>query len=188
MRLLKSILLIPVIFLVACSDTLEYDDDDVAAVVMGNEITIGDLRFLVPDEDVLNAIDGMVKAELAKYEIENMDLDMEEEVLSEGENVQEYPPEDVNTSWAKSTREFAEKQAEKFDMDPEEYFNQYTKITTEQSAYVVAFIEEKIGEPEGGDEETKAYSEKADELLDQLMEEHEDDFEVFIRPSDSAED
>ena len=42
-------MLIFFIFLVGCSDSLKYSDEEVAAIVRGEEITIGELRFLYPD-------------------------------------------------------------------------------------------------------------------------------------------
>ena len=51
------------------SDIAKYDDEDVAAIVRGEEITIGDLRFLFLDDQILESLDGTIKAKLAEQEV-----------------------------------------------------------------------------------------------------------------------
>lgn len=175
------LLLILVIFIAACTNTLQYNKDEVAAVVKGKEITIGDLRFLYPDDQVMEMIDGTVKLTLAVQEAKEMRLDVAEEIKQYDEMMGELPPENAQNPTSNSIREFAEKQAKKLGMAPEEFHEKYIKITSEQSAYVNAYIGEMLGEPDGDEEAIEEYNDRANQLLDELVKENENEIEILIK-------
>ncbi|GFZ87623.1 hypothetical protein GCM10010978_29270 [Compostibacillus humi] len=62
-------------------------------------------------------------------------------------------------------------------MDPEEYFEKYLERNHEISVYVIAYIEEMIGEPTTDEE----YMEKANKLLDDLADENADKVQILIK-------
>lgn len=165
----------------ACSDSFEYDNEDVVAIVRGEEITIGEIRFLYPDDKVLNNIEDTVKTELIVQEAKRMNLDVSKEIEETIQAMGDYPPEDVDTPAAESIRTFAEPQAKKLGMEPKEYYEAYIEKTTEMNAYVNQYIYEVLGEPDpelGIDE----YNEMVNHYIDQLIELNNDDIQIFINP------
>ncbi|WP_164669843.1 hypothetical protein [Virgibacillus doumboii] len=176
---LKSIFVAFLIFMVGCTDTIGYADDEVAAIVRGEEITIGELRFLYTDDKVLEMIEPTVKAKLAVQEAKEMNMDVSEQVEESVEFGGELPPEDVDTEPANSVRDFAESQANKLGMDTEEYYKKYVEKNMEVSAYVTSYFEEKLGEPTKDNFEE--YNEQTNQLLQDLVEENEDEIEILIK-------
>lgn len=133
------------ILMVGCSEVSGYDDTDVAATVRGNEITVGDLRFLYPDDTALDYLEGAISVELVKQEVKDMSLDISDN-LSDNDNwFMELPPKNTKDEDGKQIRKFAEAQAKKLDMEPEEYQREYAKKIDEQNAYMVTYLEEKPG-------------------------------------------
>ncbi|MCT2534372.1 hypothetical protein NC661_15000 [Aquibacillus koreensis] len=174
-KVFMGVLLTGLIFIVGCNEDFDYENEEVAAIVRGEEITIGELRFLYPDKKALDNLDGTIKATLAIQEAKKMDLDVSEEMKEiEGANV--YPEEANNSETAKNIRQFAHTQAAKFGMEPEEYYKEYTEKTREISFYVVGYIEEMIGEADD-----KAFTEQANKLLDDLVEENRDEINIRIQ-------
>ncbi len=55
LKVVQLSILIPFIFMVGCSGLSKYDDNEAAAIVKGQEITVGDLRFLYPDDTALDS-------------------------------------------------------------------------------------------------------------------------------------
>lgn len=162
------------------SDIAKYDDEDVAAIVRGEEITIGDLRFLFLDDQILESLDGTIKAKLAEQEVKRLNIDVSQELQEIQEmkhDIGIYPPEDLDTEFGEGIREFAETQAAKLGMDPEEYFEKYLERNHEISVYVIAYIEEMLGEPTTDEE----YMEKANKLLDDLADENADEVQILIK-------
>lgn len=176
-KMLRCLYFICFIFLVGCNELSKYDDTDVVAIVRGEEITIGELRFLFPDETVLEQLDGTIKAKLAIQEAKKMNLDVSEELQEIKKMNNFYPPEDEDSEFANGIREFANTQSKKLGMEPEEYYKQYLEITEEISVYVVAYLAEMLGEPEGG---AVGYNEKANKVLDELVEKNETDIKILI--------
>ncbi len=180
--LIRYLFLICMFFIVGCNEReiSNYDDHAVAAIVRGEEITVGDLRFLYPDEKILEYLDGTIKAKLAEQEIRKLNLDMSQKLqeIQELKNtIGVYPPEEDDTEMANDTREFAESQSSKLGMEPEEYYEKYFEQAQESSVYVTAYVEEMLGEPQGDGEE---YTKKANELLDKLAEENEEEIKILI--------
>lgn len=172
---LKYVFFIVLLFIAGCTNTLSYHDNDIAAIVRGKEITIGELRFLYPDEKVLDMIEEAVKVELVMQEVKRMNLDVLgednenhiEDILLSNQELVPFP-------------EFTEKQAQKLGIESGNFNEEYLKIITEQNAYMVTYIQEMIGEPEGIDEELKKYSESANHLLNRLVKENQDEIEILI--------
>ncbi|MUK87810.1 hypothetical protein GMD78_05265 [Ornithinibacillus sp. L9] len=176
-KLISFVVFVSFIFLIGCTNSIKYNDEDVAAIVRGEEITIGELRFLYQDQKLLDVIDGVVKAELAVQEAKKMNLDVSKEIKETIEARGGYPPDDIDNPTAKSIREFAEPQAKKLGMDPGEYYEKYIEITTTTVAYINAYVHEILGEPGDNVEE---YDERANQLLNDLVEENEDEIEILI--------
>ncbi|WP_217585831.1 hypothetical protein [Lentibacillus saliphilus] len=183
LKLFKYACLISLLLIVGCTNDIGHDDDAIAAVVRGEEITIGDLRFLYPDEKVLEMIEGTVKVELVTQEAKRLDLDISDQTKNRVEQFGFLPPGDVETPWANDVRQFAEAQAEKLDMDPDAYYEQYVEITSEQSAYMTAYIEGKLDISNIDVDNSDAFNEKANQLLDDLMKQYEDEIDIRIKQS-----
>lgn len=159
-----------------------YNNDDLAAVVRGEEITVGELRFLFSDDKILDYLDGLITAKLAIQETKRLNIDVSEQV--------EMIDSQRNSSLKSAVMdEFVVSQAKKLGMNPEEYYEKHLEITTEMSAYVVAYVRAILGEPvidELADPEElrkqlSAYDEQANKLLNNLVEENRDEIEIFIR-------
>lgn len=170
-----------IVFLVGCSEALEYDDEEVVAIVRGEEITIRELRFLYPDDRVLNNIEDAVQTELMVQEAKRMNLDVTKKIEETVQAMEGYPLEGVDTPAAESIRTFAEPQAKKLGMEPKEYYEAYIEKTTETNAYVNQYLYEMLGEPDpelGIDE----HNEMVHHYLEQLIELNADDIQIFINP------
>ncbi len=76
LKVLQFSVLILLIFMAGCSSVSKYDDNKAAAIVKGQEITIGDLRFLYPDDTALDYLDWAIRVELVKQRVKEMDLDI----------------------------------------------------------------------------------------------------------------
>lgn len=177
-RLSSYIFLICLVFIAGCNNISKYDDEDVAAIVRGKEITVGELRFLYPDDKALEYLDGTIKLKLAIQEAKKLNLDVSQE-LQEMQDTKSkvgiYPAEDNDT--ANDMRKFEEAQSEKLRMDPDEYSEQHFEVTQEINIYVIAYIEKMLGEYKNDLE----YTEQADQLLDDLVEENEDEIQILIK-------
>ncbi|MFS0824694.1 hypothetical protein [Bacillus sp. 1P02SD] len=172
-----SIIVIYLIILTGCSDSPKYNDEDVAAIVRGEEITIGELRFLYSDAEILTMIDGTIKAKLVIQEAKKMNIDVSKEVKETIEALGDYPPDHIDTEAANSIREFAEPQAKKLGLAPEVYYKKYIEKSTETSAYINSYIQEVLGEPM---DDIEKYNQQANKQLNELVEENEDEIKVLI--------
>jgi len=188
MRRFASVMFLScLIFLAGCNSISKYDDEDVAAIVRGEEITVGELRFLFPDDKILDNLDGMIKATLAVQEAKRLDLDVSEklqEIQETKSSVLElYPTKEDESEKAKDMRQFAESQAKKLNMDFDEYIVKHYEKMSEISAYMIAYIEKKLGQPfeSVGVDEAEEFDKKANELLDKLVEDHTDEIEKIIK-------
>lgn len=179
-RLLSNIFLILIIFLVGCgSDKMSgYDDSDIAALVRGEELTIGDLRFLYPDDKILENLEGTIKAKLVEQEVKEMNLDVSQksqEIRDEEGLTNTFLEENHN-------QEFTSAQATKLEIESEEYIAKYIEKTQEMTIYLAIYVEEKIGKlndfSESGIEE---YNYIANGLLDELIKENEQEIQRFVK-------
>ena len=164
------------IFIVGCSNSLNYKDEDVAAMVRGEEITVGDLRLLYTDDKVMSNLEGTVKAMLIMQEAKDMNMDVTEEIE---QAIRPYPLEDTGDKLANSIQEFAKSQGKKLGMGPEEYYMKYQEVTAEMGAYVNAYVMEMLGETDM--EDLEQFDERANQLIDDLMEKYKDEIEIYIK-------
>ncbi|WP_233204438.1 hypothetical protein [Sporosarcina sp. P17b] len=172
------------ILLSGCSGIAKYDHDDPAAIVNGQEITVGDLRFFFPDKTALNYLDGAIRVELVKQEVKKMDLDISGHLETDDDVFAVLPPEGTEDPNGKQIREFAESQAKKFDMDPKEFQREYTRRLNEQNAYMLTYLEEKIGPyhfDNDNDDGITDYNEESNQLLEELAEQNKEGIEVLIK-------
>lgn len=177
-----------VFLLVGCNFTVKsnlelnnYTDDDIVAIVKGKEITIGDLRFVYPDEKVLENIDGYIKQELIFQEAKKMNLNLSKDIKMQKETLISSVANENNT-FGQEMRQFIKSQANKLKMTEDEYLEQYINITTKQNAYISEYVLQKFPMSETNDiAEIDKYDKKVNEYLDELMKENEDEIEVFIK-------
>lgn len=182
-KYIKLLIFIPLVFFVGCSDetTFTHPNDEIVAIVNEEEITIKDLRILYNDEQALNRLDATIKATLVMQEVERLGLDISADMQEDIEMRKQLLTKDTENEALQANRKFAESQAEKFDMEMEDYYEEYVTITAKINASMVGYVHEKLGPPENHNEETiEDYNKKANELLDELVKEHEDDIEILL--------
>lgn len=167
-------LLLIVLVITGCNK----EDENVAAVVRGEEILVEDMRLLYPDDVLPEMVDEMIKATLVEQEVKKMEIDISEKVSEIKESYGEYPSDDEQSAEAQSIRAFAQPQAEQLHMEPEEYYEAYVQASAKQTAYVHAYMDVILG---GMDDEAlgiEEYSHHANDMLDELVEINEDAIEV----------
>jgi len=164
------------------SSIKDYNDNDIAAIVKDKEITIGELRFLYPDEEVLENIEGAVKLELILQEAKRMDLDVSDNKDLQTETMLLLPLRDSEDPFGKSMIKFIESQAQKLGMEPKEYYKKYAEIRSEQIAYINGYTQEMFGEPDAYNEDgIEEYNKKANDFLNELVKEHKEKIEILIK-------
>ncbi|MGP4108886.1 hypothetical protein [Virgibacillus sp. L01] len=182
-KVVQFSVLILLIFMAGCSSVSKYDDNEAAAIVKGQEITIGDLRFLYPDDTALDYLDWAIRVELVKQKVKEMGLDISDKLSDERDGgwFGELPPANTNDEGGKQIRNFAESQARKLDMEPEEFQREYAKKIEKQNAYLITYFEKKLGLSEFDDEKgMEEFNKEYDHLLEELVEDNEDEIEVLI--------
>ncbi|AXH99835.1 hypothetical protein DV702_08855 [Sporosarcina sp. PTS2304] len=180
-KLTITFALFSLLILSGCSSIAKYGNEEPAAIVNGEVITVYDLRLLFPDEKALSYLDGAIQMELAKQEVEKMGLDISKHLEEEEDWFSILPPEDADDENTKQIRDFAKSQAKKLNMTPEEFQRAYAKKLNEQNAYLLTYLEKKLGPYEYDSETgTADYNEKANRLLEELAEQHKDEIEVLI--------
>ncbi|MDQ0350327.1 hypothetical protein J2R98_000130 [Alkalibacillus filiformis] len=181
-KLIYITILASLVFIAGCSGS-QYDLDDPAAVVKGEEITVGDVLFVynADDDELPGAVDAYVTEYLIMQEAQNMGIDVSEEVEMHGQFLGGYPSEDVDTDQANQIRQFAESRAELFDMEPETFLEEYTRKRAEVSAYSNAFFEEHVDFEElDADEDIEEVDATIQQMINDLYEEYEDEIDVHI--------
>ncbi|MDQ0350323.1 hypothetical protein J2R98_000126 [Alkalibacillus filiformis] len=181
-KLIYTTILASLIFIAGCTGS-QYDLDDPAAVVKGEEITVGDVLFVynADDDELPHAVDTYVMEYLLMQEAKEMGIDVSEEVEMAVESMGRYPSEAVDTDQANQIRQFAESRADLFDMDPETYHEEYTRKRAELSQHSNAFAEEYVDVDElDTDENIEEADETMQQIINDLLEEYEDEIEVFI--------
>jgi len=160
----------------------DFNDNDIAAIVKVEEITIGELRFLYPDEEVLQNIEGTVKIELIMQEAKRMNLDISDDKDLQTETMLSLPLRDKEDPFGKSMIEFIETQAQKLGMEPKEYYKKYVEIRSEQIAYINAYTQEMFGEPDAYNEDgLEIYNKKTNDFLNEFVKEHKKDIKILIK-------
>lgn len=166
--------------LAGCSNLSRYDDDEPAAIVRGKEITVGELRFIFADQQALDYLPGAIQLELVKQEVEKQGLDISKYLQPEGDVFAELPPADTEDPTGIQIREYAEAQAKKLQMKPEEYQREFARRLDEQNAYMLTYLDEILG-PDYIEEDTLELNQEVNQLLEELVEENQDEIEVLIK-------
>ncbi|GKV56826.1 hypothetical protein NCCP2222_27730 [Sporosarcina sp. NCCP-2222] len=158
----------------------DYDDSDVAAIVRDKEITIGEMRFLYADEEVLSSIDDAVRMELMIQEAKKMNTDVPDKIDSMRKTWETMSLDDIEME--NSQRSFIKSQARKLGMEPEEYFKEWIEITSVRSLYIMEYTQKAVRQLEASnDEELAAYNKEVSEHLDELVKGNEKDIKILIR-------
>lgn len=177
------VVLLGATILASCSSLSTYEDDEVAAIVNNHEITIGDLRFLYPDDSALDYLNSAIEVELIKQEVQEMNLDISPHLTGE-KNLDEFeklPPENTEDEGGKQVRAYAIAQAKKLDMSPEEFQKQYGKKINEQNAYINTYLEEKLGRGNINDMTwMEEFGEDYRQLVENLVKKNNNDIKVLI--------
>lgn len=126
-------------------------------------------------------LQGTIKSRLVIQEVKKMNLDISKEIDEEIELRKTFHQKDSSDSILNANKEFAEAQAKKLGMKPEEYYKEYVKVTSLQNVSMNAYIEEMLGEPKADEKEIEKYNEKANSLLNELVKENEDEIEILIK-------
>lgn len=159
-----------------------YADSDVAAIIRGQEITIGDLRFMYADEDVLTSIEGAAQTELVFQEAQRLEMgeDLPAKIESVKESLKTASLADI--PFEQKERDFFKSQAKKLGMNVEDYYKEYMLIRTEKDWYILTFWDEGFRRFNHSEEEFDAYNEELTEFMNEFMKKNEDDIEVLINP------
>ena len=174
-------LFICLLILSGCMNSSTYNDEDVAAIVRGEEISVGYLRFLYPDDVITEMVDEVVKAKLAEQEVKRMNIDITSKLIEKEESYGKYPQDELYSAETQSIRAFADPQAEKLGIDPREYYKKYTKVSAEMVAYINAYTSEILGGLEDDEFGIEEYMQHADEELDDLVEQNKNEIEIRIK-------
>lgn len=174
-------LLICLFIFSGCMNSESSKDEDVAAIVRGEEITIDHLRLLYSDDAIADMIDEAVKAKLAEQEVKKMNIDVSKKVKELKKSYGTYPKDEQHNTKAQSIRAFADPQAKKLHMDPEEYYKKYTEASTEKSAYINTYVAEVLGELEDDELGIEEYKQHENELLEDLVENNKDKIDIRIK-------
>jgi len=174
-------LLICMFIFSGCMNSAAYKDEDIAAIVRGEEITVGELRFLYPDDAIEETVDGVVKAKLAEQEAKRMDIDISEQIKEVEGSYGNYPQDDLNSPKADSIRSFAKPQAKKLGMNPKEYYEEYTEVSATMTAYVNAYTSVILGGIEDDEFGIEEYNQHANEVLDNLIDLNKDAIEIRVK-------
>ncbi|MFD2639249.1 hypothetical protein [Piscibacillus salipiscarius] len=178
----KILLLVCLSILAACSNSSNYNQDDVAAIVRGEEITVGDIRFFkqVNDKELPEAVMAHVRNKLIVLEAKEMGITVSGEELNKAQEAFPYPKESVKSEQANEIRDFAESQADQFNMEPREYYQEFVRRSAKNSQYQQKFWKQKLGKPESEKEQIMT-NEKGQKIMDELLEKYEDEIEIIIK-------
>lgn len=183
MKFVRLFMLVALLFVGGCTnkDIADYNDDDIAAIVRGEEVTVGELRILYTEEKILDMIDGTIKMKLVVQEAKRMNLDVTDEIEQEVATKMNILLDDTKGSSWESIRDFAEVQSEKLGITKEIFYERYIELTTVQNTYMNAYVEELLGEHGEGVDDLQEYNRRANDLLNELVAKHEAEIEVLIK-------
>lgn len=156
--------------LLVLSGCMNDKDGDIAAIVRGEEITIGDMRLLYPDDVLGEMVDDVVKAKLAEQEVKKMNIDISKHVKEIEESYGSYSGGEQSSAESQSIRAFADPQAKKLDMDPHEYYETYKEKSAEMTAYINVYVSKILGGIKDDEFGIEEYHHHANEVLDDLAE------------------
>lgn len=169
-----------VFLLAGCSNSLKYSNEEVAAIVRGEEITIGELRFLYTDDIVLEMVEQRIKDVLVIQEAKKLNIDVSENVKTIVETFGDYPlSKNFDAEYANLIGKFVESQAKKLGLDPQKYYKKYVEINAEKSEYKLAYITKVLGEPKDEEQYDEDYK-LAEQLPDDLLEKYQDEIQILL--------
>lgn len=182
-KFVKVLTFVAVLFIVGCTNKVieDYNDDDIAAIVRGEEITVGELRILYTNEKALDMINSSIKAKLVIQELKQMNLDVADEIEQETEAIMKDLLEDSDGSSWESIRDFAEVQSESLGMTKKRFYQEYIELSIVQNVTMNAYVQEVLGE--AGDEmaDVEAYNNKVNDLLNELVTKNKEEIEIIIK-------
>lgn len=157
---------------VACAP--KFNDDDVAAVIFGEEVTVKDVRALyglegdrLPDGVRYYVLEGLIAKEAEGY---NYDISEYMDYLDHA-----YPPPDYG-----GNLEFFEKQADYLGISVEKYYEVYWKERSRRGQIANLHITGMFDLHAETEEEIEQVNAKIEAYLDELLKKYEDDLEVYI--------
>lgn len=170
-----------IIFLISCSYIAQYDDDEVVASVNDAEITVGELRFLFADKDALDYVESFVQIEVVKQEVQKRNLNISHYLQGEENTFQELPRADTDDEDEKQVRKFAEKQAKKLDLTPEQFQQLYAKKIDENNAYILTYLHDELNlSPDESITDEHIAHQASTDILNSLVKEYEQNIKIFI--------
>ncbi|MCK0470662.1 hypothetical protein [Halalkalibacter sp. APA_J-10(15)] len=140
------ILFIFLLLLTACSGT-SYENEDVIAVLKGEEIKGRDILALYPLND--EHIEIYIKEEIIVIEAKEMGIHVSREEIERNKNSL-YPgldPSEILQHVQENNRQFYEEQAVAFDIQPEEYYEIWRDTYYSRDPYIQEYMNEKFFSP-----------------------------------------
>lgn len=159
----------------ACSN--HYDNEEVVAIVGDKEITVADVRLFynLEEKELIDATKDYVKEEIMVQEAKKMGLDVTKKLEELNEMNTPFP-----FKQTKEQKEYAQKLAKDLDMTEEELYEKYLELSNERSAYIMAFLDNKIGKL-GKEEDGEEYVERVNKFVDSLLTTYSDNMEILIK-------
>lgn len=180
-KYLNILIVLLFLFLAGCMG-FGSKDDQVVLIVRGTEFTLGDVRFLYGDDNIQDGITLLKYMELTRQEVEDLNLDTSESFEFNNQFIKELPPKNEASESELQDWAFAESQAKKFKMDPQEYFLEYVERDMYYLSYFETYVHEFLGEPDSDNEaEMEAYNIEVNELLNELEAKHKDEIKILYK-------
>ncbi|MDG5787237.1 hypothetical protein QA612_07005 [Evansella sp. AB-P1] len=141
----KLVILFSVIFLVACNQSIDYEKDEVVAVLMGEEILFEDVLKQYPIRT--DYVDIFLREEVIVQEAKETGI-----VVTE-EEVEELKEPFYNAIQDVDMENFYERQGEELGITPEEYFELWSETYLTRDTYIQRYIHSVFELPDEDEEE-----------------------------------
>ncbi|MFA9558274.1 hypothetical protein ACERII_13280 [Evansella sp. AB-rgal1] len=166
--LFLSSVLIFILFFVACSEQ-DYEKEDIAAVLNGEEITYEEIMWQFSLEDDLEKwVTAYLKQEIFIIEAKTQGItvtDEEKEERKEGM----FPGTTASERYElMETKELFDSQATLLGVTPKEYYEVWEDKSHRAQAYIDKYIDEIFGRPTEGDDVDK-WGQEIDEHIEDLF-------------------
>ncbi|MEC1717551.1 hypothetical protein [Schinkia azotoformans] len=157
-----------ILFLFACNNSAYYEDQDVVAIVLENEITYKDVRSLnnVEGKYLRDIVEHYIIQELVIHEATELGIIVKDEDVSQVSTL--FPIEEIN----KENQQFIENQANSLGMTIEEYYQFYIIEISKRQEYMNRLLEFKFGD--------SIDSEKVNSYFEELLIKYKDDIEIKL--------